>query len=84
MSETSAPATTNPAASQDLLLTPEFLRKLEQLSLTLTRAFAGHLHGERRSTRRAAEAGREVAGPLPTRQDQPEPVAPAARKTGHG
>jgi uncharacterized protein (DUF58 family) len=36
------------------LLTPEFLRKLERLSLVLTKAMAGKLHGERRSTKRGA------------------------------
>jgi len=36
------------------LLTPEFLRKLERLSLVVSHAFAGRLHGERRSTRRGA------------------------------
>lgn len=34
------------------LLTPEFLRQLEQLSLGARRAFAGQLKGERRSVRR--------------------------------
>lgn len=43
-----------PAPAQEPLLTPDFLRKLEQLTLALTRTFAGHLHGERRSTRRGA------------------------------
>lgn len=54
MSDTTAPAMTTPPASRDLLLTPDFLRKLEQFSLALSRTFASHLHGERRSTRRGA------------------------------
>lgn len=41
----------SPEAGEELL-TPDFLRKLEQLSLVLTRTFAGRLHGERRSIRR--------------------------------
>jgi uncharacterized protein (DUF58 family) len=40
------------AAEPAALLTPEFLRKLEQLALVLTRAFAGRMHGERRSLNR--------------------------------
>jgi uncharacterized protein (DUF58 family) len=36
----------------DVLLTPDFLRKLEQLSLVLTRVFAGRQHGDRRSVHR--------------------------------
>jgi len=38
--------------SSEELLTPDFLRKLEQLSLVVQRTFAGAAHGERRSTRR--------------------------------
>lgn len=34
------------------LLTPEFMGKLEHLSIVVTRAFAGRMHGERRSIRR--------------------------------
>ncbi|MHB9023999.1 MAG: DUF58 domain-containing protein [Armatimonadota bacterium] len=53
------PAATQPPLPPDTddggeLLTPDFLRKLEQLSLVLNRTFAGRLHGERRSTRRGA------------------------------
>lgn len=36
------------------LLSPDFLRKLEQLSLVLTRVFAGRQHGERRSNHRGS------------------------------
>ena len=36
------------------LLSPDFLRKLEQLSMVLTRVFAGRRHGERRSTRKGS------------------------------
>lgn len=43
-----------PEAGADELLTPDFMRKLEHLSLVLSRAFAGRMHGERRSTRRGA------------------------------
>ncbi|OPZ80404.1 MAG: hypothetical protein BWY76_03371 [bacterium ADurb.Bin429] len=43
---------TMPTEDAEALLSPEFLRKLEQLSLVLTRAFAGRMHGERRSTNR--------------------------------
>lgn len=39
-------------AANSTLLEPEFLRKLEQLSLVNKRAFAGQLKGERKSTRR--------------------------------
>lgn len=53
------PTTTTGAAPDapapaDVLLTPDFLRKLEHLSLALSRVFAGRLHGERRSTNRGA------------------------------
>ena len=43
-----------PVASGEIaaLLEPEFLRKLEQLSLVSRRIFAGQMKGERRSTRR--------------------------------
>ena len=41
-----------PVEGSDELLTPDFMRKLEQLSLVVTRTFAGAMHGERRSTRR--------------------------------
>jgi uncharacterized protein (DUF58 family) len=43
-----------PAAEEESeeLLSSDFLRKLEQLSLVVTRTFAGAMHGERRSTRR--------------------------------
>lgn len=34
------------------LLTPDFMGKLEHLSIVVTRAFAGRMHGERRSIRR--------------------------------
>ena len=50
-------ASTQPPVQGDTaeeLLTPEFLRKLERLSLVVSRAFAGRMHGERRSTRRGA------------------------------
>jgi hypothetical protein len=43
-----------PPTADDPLLSPDFLRKLEQLSLVLDKAFAGKLHGERRSTRRGS------------------------------
>ena len=43
-----------PGADAEELLTPEFLRRLERLSLAVSRAFPGRLHGERRSTRRGA------------------------------
>lgn len=46
------PLPTAAPAHNDELLTPDFLRKLEQLSLVVTRTFAGAMHGERRSTRR--------------------------------
>jgi len=39
---------------QEPLLTPDFLRKLEQLSLVSRRVFAGKMRGERRSTKRGA------------------------------
>lgn len=39
-------------ATATTLLEPEFLRKLEQLSLVSKKVFAGQLKGERRSTRR--------------------------------
>src|SRR5204862_2249399 len=35
-----------------ILLEPEFLRKLEQLSIVSKRAFSGQLKGEKRSTKR--------------------------------
>lgn len=41
-----------PIASAEDLLSPEFLGKLEHLSIVVTRAFAGRMHGERRSIRR--------------------------------
>jgi uncharacterized protein (DUF58 family) len=53
--ELSLPATPPPAegiATTEELLTPEFMGKLEHLSLVVTRAFAGRMHGERRSIRR--------------------------------
>ncbi len=40
------------AAADETLLSPEFLRKLEQLTLVLGKTFAGRLQGERRSIRR--------------------------------
>jgi uncharacterized protein (DUF58 family) len=43
---------TLPADGAEAMLSPEFLRKLEQLSLVLTRTFAGRMHGERRSMHR--------------------------------
>ena len=48
---TPAPAPAEPGTAEELL-TPEFLGKLEHLSLVVTRAFAGRMHGERRSIRR--------------------------------
>ncbi len=53
-------ATTLPAAGAEApataadLLTPEFMSKLAHLSLVVTRAFAGRMHGERRSTQRGS------------------------------
>src|SRR5437867_7030146 len=41
----------NPQSAIDLL-DPEFLRKLEQLSIVSKRAFSGQLKGEKRSTKR--------------------------------
>src|SRR5512136_2549973 len=40
-------------ATQELL-TPNFLRKIEQLSIVSKRLFAGRMRGERRSTKRGA------------------------------
>jgi len=40
------------ALTTEELLTPEFMGKLEHLSIVVTRAFAGRMHGERRSIRR--------------------------------
>jgi uncharacterized protein (DUF58 family) len=42
------------ARSQERLLEPEFLRKLEQLSLVAKRTFRGQMKGERRSPKRGA------------------------------
>lgn len=39
---------------QENLLTPDFLRKLEQLSLVAKRVFPGRMRGERRSSKRGA------------------------------
>ena len=39
---------------QEDLLTPDFLRKIEQLSLVAKRVFPGRMKGERRSTKRGA------------------------------
>lgn len=39
---------------QEPLLTPDFLRKIERLSLVAKRVFPGQLRGERRSTKRGA------------------------------
>lgn len=39
---------------QDVLLSPEFLRKLEQLSIVAKRVFPGRMRGERRSSKRGA------------------------------
>jgi uncharacterized protein (DUF58 family) len=39
---------------EDDLLTPDFLRKIEQLSLVAKRVFPGRLRGERRSTKRGS------------------------------
>lgn len=41
-------------AEQDALLTPDFLRKIEQLSLVAKRVFPGQMRGERRSTKRGS------------------------------
>ncbi|MDH7602068.1 MAG: DUF58 domain-containing protein [Armatimonadota bacterium] len=51
-----AQTTTTPteAQAESELLTPDFLRKLEQLSLAVKRVFPGRLRGERRSTKRGA------------------------------
>ncbi len=46
-----APASRAPEATEELL-SPDFIARLEQLSLVVSRAFAGRMHGERRSTRR--------------------------------
>lgn len=40
--------------AEEELLTPEFIIKLDQLSMAMTRAFAGRYHGERRSTHRGS------------------------------
>lgn len=42
------------ATDEDVLLTPDFLRKIEQLSLVARRVFPGQMRGERRSTRRGS------------------------------
>ncbi len=42
-----------PTTEQDLL-TPDFLRKIERLSLVAKRVFPGQLRGERRSTKRGS------------------------------
>jgi len=47
-----ASSTIEGTAVTEELLTPEFMGKLEHLSLVVTRAFAGRMHGERRSIRR--------------------------------
>jgi uncharacterized protein (DUF58 family) len=41
-------------STQEELLTPDFLRKLEQLSLVAKRVFPGRMRGERRSSKRGA------------------------------
>ena len=41
-------------ALEDELLTPDFLRKIERLSLVARRVFPGRLRGERRSTKRGS------------------------------
>lgn len=50
--------TTGPMAlvdeAEEALLSPEFIRKLDQLSMVLTRTFAGRYHGDRRSTHRGS------------------------------
>lgn len=43
-----------PATKNEELLSPEFLRKLEQLSLVAKRVFPGRMRGERRSSKRGA------------------------------
>jgi uncharacterized protein (DUF58 family) len=43
-----------PTAAPEPLLTPELLRKLEQLRICVRRAFAGRIRGERRSPRKGA------------------------------
>ena len=45
---------TGPRDDSEELLTPEFLRKLERMSLVVNRVFAGRMRGERRSTRRGS------------------------------
>lgn len=48
------PPVADAPATADELLSPEFRGKLEHLSLVVTRAFAGRMHGERRSTQRGS------------------------------
>lgn len=43
-----------PIQQQEDLLTPDFLRKIERLSLVAKRVFPGQLRGERRSTKRGS------------------------------
>lgn len=43
-----------PTTEQEPLLTPDFLRKIERLSLVAKRVFPGQLRGERRSTKRGS------------------------------
>ena len=51
--EQPTPAQLETRASEELL-TPDFLRKIEQLSIVAKRVFPGRLRGERRSTKRGA------------------------------
>ncbi|MCX6344331.1 MAG: DUF58 domain-containing protein [Armatimonadetes bacterium] len=46
--------TTENQTDREDLLTPEFLRKVEQLSIVAKRVFPGQMRGERRSTKRGA------------------------------
>lgn len=45
---------TNIITTEEDLLTPDFLRKIERLSLVAKRVFPGQLRGERRSTKRGS------------------------------
>ncbi|MHB9131684.1 MAG: DUF58 domain-containing protein [Armatimonadota bacterium] len=53
-SQTTIPVVPAQDAVEEDLLTPDFMRKLERLSLVLTRTFAGRMHGERRSIHRGS------------------------------
>jgi hypothetical protein len=57
ISSTASGATPSVTSNDEELLSPDFLRKLEQLSLVLTRAFAGRMHGVERLQQAQIDVG---------------------------